>query len=389
MDLFNLMKNGMKVSDYFTCLSGLWEEIESMNVLATVTTTTPEITKLLSAIDTIKEEARLFQFLDGLDDVYGAQRSQLILTSPLPSVEEACVAIQQEESRKDVLSLGNMNESDAMAMYSRGNMGKRGKVILCSACGRRGHTSEKCWKTTGYPSWHYRYKPNQRGAPNVPNKWVGKKVDSPRSAANNAQSNVMDQQTVTMTAQQRDQLLKLIPRNDIANKIGSEKDEEIDYSFSGMVTSSKNSVVCTREWIIDSDTSDHMASSLENLSNVKLAPSTFTITLTTGATAVITHIGDAKLPNGLKLPNVLYVPQFHYNLLSIHKLAEDSRCDVVSKPGHCIMIDSNSKEVIRKGEMRNGLYYLLDEKVLKGSVAMTGQKKSDVTSLIIYTTNSN
>lgn len=138
--------------------------------------------------------------------------------------------------------------------------------------------------------------------------------------ANNVQGNVDDQQNITMTSKQLEELLKLIPK-EISNQKGSETDEEIDYGFSGMVYSAEKGAQGPAEWIIDSGASDHMTSSLQNMVNVKLAPSTFTITLPTGATAVITHIGDVMLRNGLRLTNVLHVPQFNHNLLSIHKLA--------------------------------------------------------------------
>lgn len=46
MDLLNLRQGGIKVRDYFTCLIGLWEEIDSMNALPSVTITT-EVSKLL------------------------------------------------------------------------------------------------------------------------------------------------------------------------------------------------------------------------------------------------------------------------------------------------------------------------------------------------------
>ncbi|KAL8145123.1 hypothetical protein AgCh_003366 [Apium graveolens] len=94
IDLFNYKENGIKVSEYYTGLSSLWEEIDSMNALPSVTVVDPEVTKLLNAIESLKEESRLFQFLNGLDEMYGVQRSQLLMLSPLSSVEIACAALQ-------------------------------------------------------------------------------------------------------------------------------------------------------------------------------------------------------------------------------------------------------------------------------------------------------
>ncbi|XP_074346359.1 uncharacterized protein LOC141685137 [Apium graveolens] len=368
-DLFSLKQNGMKINEYFTCLSGLWEEIESMNVLPAVNTVTPEVAKLLRAIDDLKEEAKLFQFLNGLDDMYGAQRSQLLMMVPLSSVETACSAVQQEESQKELLTHNGVGESDVMAMYSRGNVERN---MQCTNCGRRGHSNDKCWGVTGgYPKWHYKHKPGgQRGATG---KWSGNKPNYPKMA-NNAHGVTAEQNGIMMTAQQFDRILKLIPQGSSMSQKESETDEEIDYGFSGMVSTVKNKKMGF-EWIIDSGESDYMTSSLGNLMNVKPAPATFTINLPTGATTHITHIGDAVLPNSLKLTNVLFVPQFNHNLLSIHKLAQDSGCDVMFRPNNCVIIDSSSKKVLGKGELRQGLYYLKCDNMATQGAAMTGQKE--------------
>lgn len=235
---------------------------------------------------------------------------------------------------------GQAGDNEVLAMYSKGVVNK---TPVCTTCARKGHTSDKCWETTGYPQWHYKYKPGQKqGA----NKWSGnRKFNTPRMA-NNAQGNVESQKEITMTAQQLDQLLKLIPKPETSNAQGGETDEELDFGFSGMVYSNKGEMKESKEWIIDSGASDHMTSSLKNMVNIKLAPSTFTITLPTGATAIITHVGDVTLPSGLKLKNVLHVPQFNHNLLSIHKLARDSKCNVIFHPDSCVIMNSTKKKVV-------------------------------------------
>lgn len=71
-----------------------------MNVLPTIAAMTPKITKLLSAIEVMKQESKLFQFMNELDETYGAQRSQLLMMSPLPTVEISCETVLQEESQR-------------------------------------------------------------------------------------------------------------------------------------------------------------------------------------------------------------------------------------------------------------------------------------------------
>lgn len=60
---------------------------------------------------------------------------------PLPSMEEACAMVQQEESQKKVLGGGALGDNDVLAMYSRGNGDKN---LVCTGCGRKGHSNDKC-----------------------------------------------------------------------------------------------------------------------------------------------------------------------------------------------------------------------------------------------------
>lgn len=101
-DLYDTKQNTMSVNDYYTAMKTIWEELDSLNTLPTVPTTTPEITKLLFEITLQREESKLFQFLNGLNDSFSAQRSQLLLNNPLPSVESAFAMLQQEEAQQEL-----------------------------------------------------------------------------------------------------------------------------------------------------------------------------------------------------------------------------------------------------------------------------------------------
>lgn len=50
-----------------------------MNDFPKITSKTTELEALLQAIQTQKNELKLFQFLNGLDNVFGPQRSQLLM----------------------------------------------------------------------------------------------------------------------------------------------------------------------------------------------------------------------------------------------------------------------------------------------------------------------
>lgn len=71
----------------------------------------------------------------------------------------------------------------------------------------------------------------------------------------------------------------------------------------------------------------------------------------------VLYSGDIILPNGICLKVVLFVPQFHYNLVSIHKLICDLKCDVIFKANTCYIHGPLRKHLLL-GKIISGLYYL-------------------------------
>lgn len=137
--MFALKQNRSKINDYYTTLSSLWEEIDSMNTHPPVTTVADDVKDFIKSLDSQKAESGLFQFLNGLDDCYSTLRSQLLMMQPLPTVEVAYASIQQEESQSDILSQA---ELELAAMFSKTQV--EYKISFCTACGVKGHAAEKC-----------------------------------------------------------------------------------------------------------------------------------------------------------------------------------------------------------------------------------------------------
>lgn len=358
-ELYEIRQNNMPINDYYTLMKSLWEEVDCMNILPIVTNPTAEVTKLLAAIELYKEESRLFQFLNGVDEIYSSQRSQLLLMTPLPNVEMACSSLMQEEAQRQLLHSDRTDDSIS-AMYGKASQPKANpdRFVVCTACGKRGHNGEKCWKVVGFPTRHtsnptnpYHKSKNKKPQTQKPNQ--NKLAAAVETTPTNSNSNFSPQQLQL----QIQQLTQLLPQLQAASQFTLNSDETFDH-FSGMITCFQ-AITNTTDWIIDSGASDHMTSSVQNFSRFKPATASH-INLPNGTSADITHIGTVNLPTGLQIQKVLCVTKFKHNLLSVQKLTQDSNCSVHFFATHCLIVDNTTGTLMGVGEAKGGLYYLVD-----------------------------
>ena len=70
-------------------------------------------------------------------------------------------------------------------------------------------------------------------------------------------------------------------------------------------------------WIIDSGATNHVSSSLNLFSSYSTCSKHSTLKLPDGTNHLITHVGTVTLSPTLCLTNVLFVPTFQFNLISI------------------------------------------------------------------------
>lgn len=379
--IYETKQSGRLVADYYTEMRSLWEELDDLKDYPAITTLNVEISAHLSARQKDEEEQRLFQLLNGLDDDYGTQRSHILMMSPLPTVDNACGILQQEESHKEIHK-HIKTESDGLAMYSRRNelsctnCGKTGhtadKCWACKSCGKAGHTQDVCWTVVGYPNR------NNKGGKEFKNKgkkmfvreqgkfqskWNQGRQDGKAKMSANSCSKTSESSSGGITAQQlEEKLLRMLPLP--SKEEDDESDDEMEANYAEMI---ECNLAHSGEqvWIIDSGATHHMTGCRELVLNGKKSASQAKITLPNGEQSEVTHTGEVKLGNNLYLKNVMYIPSFRHSLISVQKLALEQKCKVMFLSNYCIIQDEHNGEVKGIGRAVRGVYHLLNQPVKK------------------------
>jgi len=115
----------------------------------------------------------------------------------------------------------------------------------------------------------------------------------------------------------------------------------------------------SNSWIVDTGASDHMTSDLNQLHNLQPLPKPVKITLPDGSLKTVTQIGQIHLSSEITIQNVLYVPDFKFNLLSVHRLLTDHKLFALFFPNQCWIQDLSTRRVMGVARGVAGLFKLL------------------------------
>ena len=117
-------------------------------------------------------------------------------------------------------------------------------------------------------------------------------------------------------------------------------------------------------WIIDSGETCHMTHNLHRLHSVCNFPDHLnrSVHLPNGETVSVTHSGSYKTLGGDLLKNVLVVPTFKFDLLSVSQLTKQLHCSVNFFPEFVVFHDLSNGKVKGIGKEVDGLYYLSSKK---------------------------
>ncbi|KAI3781572.1 hypothetical protein L2E82_11589 [Cichorium intybus] len=340
------------VSDYFNSLNGLWKEFDSLSRLSECTCDASKDRQ------SFYNQLKLFQFLMGLNESYSSIRSNILMHEQLPNVQSAFATISREESLKNSSCVDNGNKSQNSVFVAKGPDFKRknGKNLnlVCKHCNMKGHTIERCYKLIGFPK---DFKPRNENSSQIKSS-VNTVIRDPSVSSDNDNKLAMQ-----FTNEQVSKILGLI------NEKGSMGDVFANMAgISAMCAySSVESSFGHRDWVVDSGATQHMTGSFMNFENsVDVSDLEMSVDHPNGSKAMISKIGDLKLLPTVVLKDVLFVPEFKVHLLSVHKLARDSRIGVYFNEHNCYLFNTQDLQVnpiVTTGNVMKGLYFLNNNKV--------------------------
>ncbi|XP_019239932.1 PREDICTED: uncharacterized protein LOC109219916 [Nicotiana attenuata] len=406
-EIATLSQGTTSVSVYFSKLKELWEEFEAL-----VPAPGYDCAKSKEFVAHL-QKLKLFQFFMGLNESYSQARSQILMMSHTPTVNQAYGLIISDEGQRFVAaSSGLLGATLAMAanhydvaMYTRtvhgGNQRfKKNFNLQCDFCKMEGHSKENCYKIVGYPPEYKNRKKGGVGVGNVGNAAYNVMTENNvqfrnsnynGTAEGNSQNgqvqvagNAVNQSSMynntdsgkhNYNMSQGSTITQLnVPRlPQITNcTFSKEQYEQILNKFTSVIVSENStanapgiSIAClasssSQEWIIYTGATNHMVADLSmlNQNSVVQPECPKKVFLPNGDITHVSHTGSSNITNSITITNVFHIPQFKYNLLSVSKVTNELKCSVAFFLDFCIYQDLFNGQVRAIGREDSGSYIL-------------------------------
>ena len=113
--------------------------------------------------------------------------------------------------------------------------------------------------------------------------------------------------------------------------------------------------ITSQSWLLDSGATRHITCSLSGFEVSKWLSNSF-VTLPDNSQIPVHAVGSVTFNSDFSLQNVLYVPTFHVNLISVSALLSHTSLDISFNSHGFLIQDHSLSKVIGKGDLFNGLY---------------------------------
>ena len=136
-----------------------------------------------------------------------------------------------------------------------------------------------------------------------------------------------------------------------------------------------------RSCIVDSGASDHICSSMRFFDDYKTTM-LVNIRLPNGEMVVEKDAGTVKLSSKLIAHNVLLVPDFNLNLLSVPRMCLDLNCIIIFDNDKCLIQEKRSLRIIDSTGLIEGLYFLTTQDIPQATIVSShSQAPHDIISI--------
>ncbi|XP_019254985.1 PREDICTED: uncharacterized protein LOC109233555 [Nicotiana attenuata] len=281
------------IATYFNNMKAIWDELNGLD--ARVPCTCVECTcEAKHKNKAIEERQKLVQFLMGLNETYTTYRGNIMMMSPVPTIDKAYSLLLQEERQRSIqptmispmdsssfnvstqksgqyTGQGRMNFNVTAGGGNKYNLAKENdkRNMFCSYCQRLGHTVERCFKIHGYPIG---FKTNMQG--NKPRKFQNSNfiqgnavsteedgIDMQGNLNQGTQYNSVSPSVVGISQDQYFQLMELLQQVKIGQQAASTSEVNVTANCVGIapilpsILPDKSFI---HSWILDSGASEHM-----------------------------------------------------------------------------------------------------------------------------------
>ncbi|XP_059290878.1 uncharacterized protein LOC132044419 [Lycium ferocissimum] len=255
-DLNAVTQGNTSVSTYLTKMKSLWDELDALNTFSACVCTC--ICGAKEKRHKAHQDERLLQFLMGLNDVFIGVRSNILLSSPLPSIGQAYSLVVQDEKQREIHATPSYpGEPSFTATNQQGGrrfndyriqkptFDSKKNNLICGYCKKPGHSIDKCYRLHGFPSDFKFTRPRKLQATTQVNNVFGSNEETNVTCNKATQS--LSQENVT-------QLLKLLQQYKT-----DQQPDNVTEAFANMS-------------FADSGATQYMTHNKALLSNLKLLP---------------------------------------------------------------------------------------------------------------------
>ncbi|XP_057250098.1 uncharacterized protein LOC130591180 [Beta vulgaris subsp. vulgaris] len=339
---------------YYSKLKRVWDEIQLLDGFpdcdcGALANCSCGILKKVLAAD---QKQELIQLLVGLDRGLNMQHDSSNQTSAFVSMK------QQTYQGTTTISQHPYPSQIDKCEGNRIKFDKNSRK--CDYCKKNGHTMDQCFKLSGvYPEWFLNTKNRSSGCTNKMDAHVADSsgdyiAATPLDLPTDNSEHQVDSALVQAVYKQMMKMVQTQPRP------SHNLEFTPSVNFAGIITishvNSKPNFNDKKAWIVDTGATDHMIWDRSLFASFNILSDPIKVGLPDGTTKLVHIIGTVNLTDNIILKNVMLIPDFTHNLLSVSKLLAQNNLQAIFTPVAYQFQDPTTKEIQAMGQQYAGLY---------------------------------